>query len=36
MSWKEFWKTAAMACIGGILVALTVLLIAGMFTLILG
>lgn len=40
MSWKEFWKTAAMVCISSILVVLTLavsaLLVAGMFTLILG
>lgn len=40
MTWKEFWTTAAMMCIGGILIALTLavsaLLIGGLFTLILG
>lgn len=40
MTWKEFWTTAAMVCIGAILMVLTLavsaLLVARMFTFILG
>lgn len=40
MSWKEFWETAAMACVGTVLAALaiaaSVLLATGMLKLVLG